>query len=379
MELIQRNHCVFTGQKDLELLYSFKNFPVFMGCVTHPPAQDLITDMNWWISRKSGSIQLNPLIPLETLYKQGHGSGSVGGTWAKHHKAFAEFIAKTKHNKILEIGGGHGIIAKNYLDIERNSLWIMIEPNPTNLEHPRIQVRKEFFDKNFQIDAPIDTIVHSHLLEHVYNPVAFFNQIKMLLPKDGSMVFSVPNLRVMLERGYTNCINFEHTIFLTEPYIEYSLSAAGFVLEDKQYFMDDHSIFFTAQKKENVSIKSLPEGLYEDNKMRFNNYILTHNTLIININNKMAHTEDPVYLFGAHIFSQYLIAFGLDLARIVCILDNDHKKQGKRLYGTSLQVETPHILKDIPRASIILRAGAFQSEIKNDILENINPNITFWE
>jgi hypothetical protein len=28
---------------------------------------------------------------------------------------------------------------------------------------------------------------------------------------------------------------------------------------------------------------------------------------------------------------------------------------------------------------VILRAGSYNEEIKQDILENINPNIIFWE
>ena len=37
-------------------------------------------------------------------------------------------------------------------------------------------------------------------------------------------LFSVPNLREMIKRKYTNALNFEHTIFLTENYIEYLLN-----------------------------------------------------------------------------------------------------------------------------------------------------------
>ncbi len=64
MELIERNHCVISGKEDLELLYSFKDFPVFMGCVDHSPEEDLNVDMNWWISKSTGSLQLNQLIPF---------------------------------------------------------------------------------------------------------------------------------------------------------------------------------------------------------------------------------------------------------------------------------------------------------------------------
>ena len=49
MNLIDRNYCVISGQKDLEPLYSFANFPVFMGCLDQPAEDDIKVDMNWWI------------------------------------------------------------------------------------------------------------------------------------------------------------------------------------------------------------------------------------------------------------------------------------------------------------------------------------------
>ena len=84
-----------------------------------------------------------------------------------------------------------------------------------------------------------------------------------------------------------------------------------------------------------------------------------------------------MYLFGAHIFSQYLLAFGLDEKDLVCILDNDVEKENKRLYGTNLISHSPKILKDVDEALVILRAGGYNDEIKQDILDNINPKIRF--
>jgi hypothetical protein len=126
MDLIERNHCVVSGREDLELLYSFKDFPVFMGCVSHPPENDLKTDMNWWISKSTGSVQLNPLIPLEVLYENSHGSGTTGGLWNRHHKEFAEFINEFSITSALEIGAGHGELIHNYLNCQPNAKWTII-------------------------------------------------------------------------------------------------------------------------------------------------------------------------------------------------------------------------------------------------------------
>lgn len=86
----------------------------------------------------------------------------------------------------------------------------------------------------------------------------------------------------------------------------------------------------------------------------------------------MLQKDQKLYLFGAHIFSQYLISFGLNVNRLECIIDNDFNKQGKRLYGTDLKVFSPKILSKDNDPVVILKAGVYNQEIKKDILENIN-------
>jgi len=61
------------------------------------------------------------------------------------------------------------------------------------------------------------------------------------------------------------------------------------------------------------------------------------------------------------------------------LLDNDPNKQGKRLYGTNLQVASPKILADVENPVIILKAGVYNDEIKKDIVENINKKTLFFE
>ena len=95
-----------------------------------------------------------------------------------------------------------------------------------------------------------------------------------------------------------------------------------------------------------------------------------HKQLVNDINKQLTK---PAYLFGAHVFGQFMLGFGLDKDKIICILDNDPKKQGKRLYGTDLIVNSPKILKGEDSPIVILRAGTFTAEIEKDILENINP------
>jgi hypothetical protein len=377
MNKILRNADVVLGNNDLEDLHTFKDSPVFMGCTNDDKSTDILSDMSWKISKKSGMIQLNPLLPLEVIYGTDHGSGTTGKAWDEHHEAFAHFVNKYDLKNVLEIGGSHGILAQKYFNIDGKAKWTIVEPNPVIPESVPVKIITKFFDNNFTSEEKFDAIVHSHLLEHVYNPDEFMSHQSSFMEEGNLLLFTLPNLQVMLENKYTNCINFEHTIYITEPYIEYFLSKHNFEIIEKQYFRVDHSIFYCAKKTSNNTVVELPDDLYELNKNTFQNYINHHTDDMNRINKMINETEIPVYLFGAHVFSQCLISFGLDTSNIICILDNDAKKENKRLYGTSLISKSPKILKDIPNALVILRAGVYNEEIKKDILTNINPNVIF--
>jgi len=254
-----------------------------------------------------------------------------------------------------------------------------LEPNPTPIEGSNARFIKGFFDEKFTFDEAVNSVVHSHVFEHIYNPDEFMCHLSNFIEIGKHLVFSVPNMQVMLEKKYTNCINFEHTVFLTEPYIEFLLAKYGFKLQQKEYFMDDHSIFYAAIRDEFVKPIELSSNIYEKNKLLYLDYVHYHETLIQKLNHEMNQILQPIYLFGAHVFAQYLIAFGLNTNSIVCLIDNDPNKQGKRLYGTSLMVQSPKILSGIENPTVILKAGVYNNEIKMDILENINPNVTFLE
>ena len=378
MKTIQRQRCVLTGQADLEPLYTLRNFPVFMGCVHTSAAEDLKTDMVWGISRGSGLIQLKELIPLDTLYLQSHGSGCIGKLWDEHHRSFARFIAEFNPGAVLELGGGHGLLSREYQSFH-SIPWTIVEPNPSPKEGVKARYIKGFFDEHFRLEEPVDAIVHSHVFEHIYEPQAFMQHLERFMKEGQRLIFSVPNMRVMLERKYTNCLNFEHTVFLIEPYIENLLAAHGFELIKKEYFQEDHSIFYAAERHQAVKPVALPNDLYLLNKRLYLEYARYHEQLTGDLNQQMQQIHQEVFLFGAHVFSQYLLVFGLNEGKIAGILDNDPNKQGKRLYGTSLQVSSPKILAGKKNPVIILRAGIYNDEIKMDILDNINKNVVFLD
>lgn len=375
VESIQRNCCVVDGSRRLRHLHIFPHFPVFMGCTDASPENDLLHDMKWVICEDCGTIQLAELIPLPVLYSKSHNSGVVGGLWARHHQKFADFILKYSPKTVLEIGGGHGTLSMLCTEKSPEIDWTILEPNPSPRPHCRARYLRGFFDEEFRFDRVADTLVHSHFFEHLYEPARFLRDLGRFLPLGGKNLFSIPNLPVMLERGYTNCINFEHTYFMGIRMLEALCLRHGFRVIEKVNFLEDHSVFFATERID-VCISPLPNE-FDLNLAAFRRYLEHHHLLVKELNSRILSHNGPVYLFGAHVFSQYLVAFGLDTSVVQLVLDNDPMKHGKRLSGTNLNVAGTEILANVKNPLIVLRAGVYNDEVRENILCNINSEAVF--
>jgi len=373
---IDRNFSILDGSKSIERLITLKDFPIFMGCTSQDYKEDLFFDMDWGIDVKTGLIQLINLVPLEILYNEQH-MDATGSTWERYNVELAQYIIQNnKSSNVLEIGGGSGLLASKIKKLNKKLNYTIVEPNPI-LNNDKIKVINAFFDeKIINKKNKTETVVLSQVLEHAYDPFDFINKIYNFLPSEGRFIFGYPNLEFFFKNKYTNAINFEHTLLMTEHYLDYILRMSSFKIINKQNF-ENHSIFYTVEKKENIGIKISLKNKYSFYRKMFDDFVNHHHKLIIKLNKKTELINGPIYLFGAHIFSQYLIAFGLNIDKVIYIIDNSLIKQGKRLYGTRLLVKSPKCLKSINNPTVILKAGPYNNEIKKDILDKINSQTKF--
>jgi len=378
MDTIERTRSVIDQSIELETLHTLKNFPVFMGCVDHPRQQDLVADQTWDICRSTGVIQLKCLIPLDVLYQEQHCS-VVGDLWFQHHRAFAAFVNAAAPQAVLELGGAHGTLSKLYCELQPAASWTILEPNPAPAEDVTARYIAGFFDSNFRADRDYDAVVHSHVFEHMYEPDEFVRTLAHFGSGCVRHIFAVPNIKSWFQRKYTNALNFEHTVFITEEYIDYLLAKHGLAIERKYHYGDEHSIFYDVVRKPLSNRTAPPPQLYAHHKSMFLDYIRYHEQLIQSLNQQMHTGAGDVYLFGAHVFSQYLLAFGLDTSGIVCILDNNPLKHNHRLYGTEMMVRSPEVLRGLVSPRVILKAGSHTEEIRRGILSTINSTTQFLE
>lgn len=358
----------------MEPLLSFKKFPVFMGCVDTPIEDDILTDMNWYVSPRSGMIQLNPIVDEKTIYMKPHGSGTIGRTWQNHHEQFSQFVKKTVHGEIIEIGSSHGILYSLLKD--QNHKWTIVEPNYFGERTSDVTVVSEFFNSALDLNKKFGTIIHSHMFEHVLNLKEFFDGIVRHIEPDGNMIFSIPNLDHILKDNQNFVLHFEHTYLLIDRYVNDILAMNGFEIVQRQNY-NNHSTFYHARYTGRVKTDFDFTGLYEYHVSQALKTYVNIKRDVDYVNSVLSSTSSPCYLFGGHVFTQYLLNLGLKEENFVSILDNDSEKTSKRLYGSKLMVQKPDVLRDVKNPIVILRAGVYREEIAKQLV-TINNDCTFY-
>ena len=379
MEAIVRKESLLDSSSTLEQLHTFRNMPASMACTTQPKSDDILMNQIWDICQNTGLIQLRKIFPLELVYKFPHNDG-VGNVWRNHDLELSKFIEEMSPKSTFEIGAGSGRLGKLYLSKNTNNHWTALEPNHVYDEvvMPNYVHLREWFDSKYVIDKKYDAVIHSHVLEHSYDPISFLKTIYNQIENDTLHIFSIPNLFHFVENKFTNGLNFEHTVFLTEELVDNILGSIGFEIIKKQYHDELPCIFYATKKSERKDV-TYSHSIYQKNKKVFLDYVDGQLADVKELNEKIDKFKGEIFLFGGHIWSQFLISNGLNISKIKCILDNSPMKQGKRLYGTSLKVKSPKILEGRKNVAVVLKAAQYSKEIKDDIYNNINDEVIFWD
>lgn len=376
MKIMTRKDSIIDGDKHMEELFRLRNFPINMGVTTQNESEDLFCDLIYDINAKNGEVQIRDLISETDLYQEAH-YNNIGNGWKSHHRAFSKFVSKYRPKKILEIGGGRGILSMEYSRF-CDADWTILEPVPNPVPECRARYIKGFFDSNYRFERNYDAIIHTHTFEHFYNPVQCIENMGNMEEKSW-MFFSIPNMEEMMKRCYTNVMNFEHTFYCAEPYVTYICNICGYHVVETKKFKEDHSIFYAVQKMGGQK-KSASMSEYSQNKNLFLKWKEKQEKIVSYFNHKMESdlSDRKVYIFGAHVNTQFLLAFLLRTNKIEGIIDNDFSKQGKRLYGTSFLVYPSEVLKNQNAPIVILRSGTHNDEIRERILR-INAATEIWE
>lgn len=367
-----REYNLLTNESTMEPLYTLHNFPVSLSCVPSDLSHNKVLDMDFEICNKTGIIQIRDAPSLSDIYIYSHNT-SIGNTWNELFTIFANkvnaIINKNNFTNVIEIGSGVVLRLAQKILKNKNIINYTIYEKNLSFEYvndERIQIYNSYFTHNTPINI-CDLIIHSHVLEHVWNPKEFIECIGTNIQNNTYHCFIVPNLKQTFSNKYTNALDFEHNFYIIEEYIDVILNNNNFEILEKEYFID-HSIIYITKKidNKNIDIKTFP-NLYESNKLTAMNFYNYHTDLILKLNKKIENFTGDLYLFGGTGFSIYLIKFGLKTNKIKNILDNDPNKENKKVYGTNFIVKNPSIINNCEHVAVIVKAASYQNEIEEQL------------
>ena len=245
LEVIKRNNGIINIDSNMKELFRFERFPIHMGTTLKSEKEDLYCDLIYEIDTATGLVQIKNLIPEEKLYDEAH-YNNIGNGWKEHHKAFAAFMARYAPRTVFEMGGGRGMLSIEYSKMAEAE-WTILEPVPTPLPECKAHYLNGFFDSEYVIEGTYDAIVHTHTLEHFYDPLKCLQNIGQHTKTGSWMFFSVPNMEKILNRCYTNIMSFEHTYYCAEPYITYMCQKSGYKIVERKLFKI--IVYFMLRKK----------------------------------------------------------------------------------------------------------------------------------
>lgn len=373
--MIIRNNCCICNIK-LENSIIFKDFPSRIGVSSSLDYK--YNDLSISQCTQCNTFQLSKLVPLDELYVVSHNNEIIGKVWLNHFIEFSKFIKENKGNllDVLEIGSPTDKILK-YIDAENYNKWILLDPNAVKYDNNKVISINKFLDKDLLIKDKYNTIIHSHLIEHLYNPVEQLSLMNDLLDDNGDLFISAPNME---HYGYTHSpflgIHFEHTYFLNRINTIYLLNKSNFVVKNIINY-NTHSLFYHCKKEKNLNTSIDMVKQYNiTSKYFFDTKINYYKELVSSINKKILNCNSHIYIFGCQTNTLMLIYFKLNTENVKFILDNDKTKQNKYFYGTNLTCKSPEILSTVDNPYVICYIGEYTNEVKIQ-LNNINNNITY--
>ena len=244
--------CLLSGNNNFIKIFSVKKVGIYMRTEKRKNHSPIKRNINYFINKNTGTVQINPKIDVKLLYKKSHGSGTIGNTWFLHHKKFYNLVKKYLKGNILEIGGGDNSMLNQNIKFNKINNFFSLGKN-INLKkkNKKIHIINSLFTKKLLHKKNIrnlDLVIHSHLFEHLYKPNNFLQVLHKNMTTNSYQVFSMPNMYQMLKSGMANAVFFEHPFYYDEKATKLLLSRNGFKIIRKTYFGKRHSVMYVTKK-----------------------------------------------------------------------------------------------------------------------------------
>uniref|UniRef100_A0A6C0KU93 Methyltransferase n=1 Tax=viral metagenome TaxID=1070528 RepID=A0A6C0KU93_9ZZZZ len=368
---MERSHCVFCNNTLFSFSFYLINTINIISINKFNPNE--LKKLKFISCKNCGCVQLQNLFLQSDLYLQPLQIFD-GNAYITHNNLFCEFVTNNINfeEKLFEIGGSYGKLAKliiqKYKENNKEITYKILEydstqyPEIDNIEY--ISYDCELYDYN-----NINTIIMSHVFEHLYNPRKFIEKISNTNVKN--IFISIPDMDNLLKNNDINNLNILHTYYINTGYLVSLMSKNGFKML-KMFNYTNNSIFYYFNKNINTDIIEYTNlNLPKNQKLFYKKMKLNIKNIII---------EEPFFICPSGFYGQF-IYFNLNKntrSNLRGFLDSDIFKINKRLSGTKMNIFEKNEISNYNKITVLISSVKHNTEIKKE-LSLYNNNIIFIE
>ncbi|AQT69443.1 hypothetical protein STSP2_02633 [Anaerohalosphaera lusitana] len=277
-----------------------------------------------------------------------------------------------KDKTIIEIGCGQGQFL-SMLQHAGDNLAIGFDPSYRGAEpeeHDKTKIYTCIFPPKHPLEQEPDFLCCRHVLEHIFEPEAFVEEVTAAAKPRCKLYFEVPNANYMLRLPGIWDLLYEHFAYYTTTALKYLFLSAGCEnIQVTERFYDQYLGLEAYTGKKRLSTNCQPQThqivtsaqkfgkAYKEKVQEWAKYL-----------DSLVSKGEKVIIWGAGAKGIMFLNFlGMDYRTVPFITDINPAKHGCFLTGSGQMVIPPEELTSYRPDKVIIMNPAYKNEIEADL------------
>ena len=388
-----KKNCRLCNSRNLKTIYRLKKNPVGDD-YTKKIKKNKLFDLKLNICKKCKFVQLSNVINPNKVYGDYLYVTNTSAGLSEHFYKLGNTLIKkkivSKKSKILEIGSNDGTLLKFFK--KKCSYLLGVDPAVHLFKDNNIKIIKGHFNCNlsYQIKkdyGKFDVIIANNVIANIDDLDDVFRGIENIISEKGFLIIETFALYGIVKNNLIDNIYHEHlSYFSIESFKKFSEKYYLNLIEVKFLSVKGGSLRFVF-KKDKISTSKIINNLIKKEKSILTNVekkfqiiqkTNKYNSIKINqLIDEIKRRGKTIAGFGASVGTTTLVYDFMLTKKINYIFDNEKRRFGRYLPGTSIKVLDPKHIKKLNLDYIIIFAWRYAKLIIERNKKMFNNKIKF--
>lgn len=391
-----RTICRLCNSNKIKLLLDFGLMPLAGGFIhTEDIPFEKKFPLRLFFCEKCALVQVVDIIPQEILFRDYRYTSSTTKTLSEHFRDYAKDIQDKfldKNSFVVEIGSNDGVLLSPLKELNVNALGVEPASNIVSIATSKgLKVLNDFFNVKTAREVVnqyglADAILANNVLAHIDDMNGIIEGIKILLNKDGVLIFEVQYFLDLVKDLQYDFIYHEHMSYYTiKPLIKFFEKHGMKIFDVKDVSIHGGSIRVYVTSESNKKYKILDSvkihlqkeedmGLHTFSGLsNFSQKVKIHRDKLVKILNKFKSEGKKICGYGASGRSVTLTNYcNIGQETLEYIIDSSPERYGRVMPGTHVKIMSPEYLKLNKADVMLILAWTYLEEI-------LKKEQWFWE